>query len=148
MVEKLFDVVPREEIFEQTGIQFMQFNSLCQLYAMKLAGSPSLACARTLLFMPDLFNYWMTGVPRCELTIASTSEFYNPREKKWATELLDRFELPKQILPEIVAPGQALAPMLEPVAASAGFAEAPFVFATASHDTASAENEAPAEIGE
>ena len=145
MVEKLFEAVPKEEIFEQTGLQFMQLNSLCQLYAMKLAGSPALGCARTLLFMPDLFNYWLTGVARCELTIASTSEFYNPREKKWATELLDRFDLPKQILPEIVAPGQALAPMLDAVAARAGFSRPPEVFVTASHDTASAVAAAPAQ---
>ena len=144
MVEKLFEVVPREEIFEHTGIQFMQLNSLCQLYAMKLAGSPALGCARTLLFMPDLFNYWLTGVARCELTIASTSEFYNPREKKWATELLDRFELPKQILPEIAPPGQELAPMLDSVAAQAGFGVPPAVFTTGSHDTASAVAAAPA----
>jgi rhamnulokinase len=145
MVEKLFETVPREEIFERTGIQFMQLNSLCQLYAMKLAGSPALASAQTLLFMPDLFNYWLTGVARCELTIASTSEFYNPREKKWAAELLERFDLPKQILPEIVPPGQELAPMLDSVASRAGFASPPAVFATASHDTASAVAAAPAE---
>lgn len=145
MVEKLFEVVPREEIFEQTGVQFMQLNSLCQLYAMKLAGSPALDCARTLLFMPDLFSYWLTGVARCEVTIASTSEFYNPREKKWAAELLDRFSLPKHILPEIVPAGSALAPMLESVATRAGFAIPPTVFASGSHDTASAVAAAPAE---
>jgi rhamnulokinase len=145
MVEKLFEIVPREEIFEQTGIQFMQLNSLCQLYAMKLAASPALECARTLLFMPDLFHYWLTGVARCELTIASTSEFYDPREKKWAGELLDRFELPKHILPDIVPPGTALAPMLDSVASAAGFLAAPTVIATASHDTAAAVAAAPAE---
>jgi rhamnulokinase len=144
MIEKLFETVPRDEIFEQTGIQFMQFNSLCQLYAMKLAGSPALDCARTLLFMPDLFNYWLTGVARCEQTIASTSEFYNPRTRTWAGELLDRFGLPKQILPEIVPAGMALAPMLDSVAQAAGFAEPPAVYATASHDTASAVAAVPA----
>jgi rhamnulokinase len=145
MVEKLFEIVPREEIFSQTGIQFMQLNSLCQIYAMKLGGAPALDHARTLLFMPDLFNYWLTGVARCELTIASTSEFYNPREKKWAYELLDRFGLPKEILPEIIPPGETLAPVLDGVAAAAGFDAAPTVFTTGSHDTASAVAAVPAE---
>ncbi len=64
VVEKTLAVVSREEIFGHTGIQFMQINSLIQLYAMRLAGDPALNSARTLLMMPDLFNYWLTGVAR------------------------------------------------------------------------------------
>src|ERR1017187_9317816 len=56
--DKLFEVVPRKDVFEYTGVQFMQLNSLYQLYAMKLAGSPGLEAADRLLFMPDLLNYW------------------------------------------------------------------------------------------
>src|SRR5579863_9392726 len=74
VMEKLFQAVPRAEVFAQTGIQFMPLNSLYQLYALKLAGSPALERAQTLLFMPDLLNYWLTGVARSELTIASTSQ--------------------------------------------------------------------------
>jgi hypothetical protein len=102
MLEQALGVVSREEIFAQTGIQFMQINSLIQLYAMKAAGDPALASARTLLFMPDLFSYWLTGVARGELTIASTSQFYNPVEKRWAVELFQKLGLPMAILPEIV----------------------------------------------
>jgi len=72
VLEKVLGVLPREEIFAHTGVQFMQINTLIQLYAMKMAGDPALASARTLLMMPDLFNYWLTGVARCEQTIAST----------------------------------------------------------------------------
>ena len=68
----------------------MQLNTLYQLYAMKVSGSPALEAARTLLFMPDLFNYWLTGVAKTEFTIASTSQFYNPAKRRWATELLER----------------------------------------------------------
>ena len=133
MMEKLFAVAPRAEVFRQTGIQFMQLNSLYQLYAMKLAGSPALETACTLLFMPDLFNYWLTGTPKAELTIASTSQFYNPREKRWATELFEALGLPCRILPEVVAPGTKLGEhMGAPVWASAG------------HDTASAVVAVPA----
>ena len=91
----------------------MQLNSLYQYYALKLAGSPALAAARTLLFMPDLLNYWLTGVPRAEVTIASTSQFYDPRKKTWARDLLERLGLPTDILPEIVAPGTRLGPLLD-----------------------------------
>src|SRR5437016_7360596 len=97
MLEQVSKVVPREEIFAQTGVQLMQINTLYQLYAMRLAGSPALASARTLLMTPDLFNYWLTGVARSELSIASTSQCYNPRLGRWATDLFDRLSLAKTI---------------------------------------------------
>ena len=64
VMQKVFDIVPRAEVFAQTGIQFMPINSLYQFYALKLAGSPALEAARTLLFMPDLLNYWLASCPR------------------------------------------------------------------------------------
>jgi rhamnulokinase len=142
--DKAFKVVPREEIFAQTGIQVMQINTLYQLYAMRLAGAPALANARTLLMTPDLFNYWLTGVAKSELTIASTSQLYNSRLGGWATDLLDRLGLPKTILPEIVPPGTILGPLLPEVAEAAGLG-ATAVYATGCHDTASAVAAAPAE---
>ncbi len=143
VMEKVFRVVPRAEVFAATGIQFMQLNSLYQFYALKLAGAPALAAARTLLFMPDLLNYWLTGVARAELTIASTSQFYNPRAKTWARDLLQRLALPTGILPEIVAPGTRLGPLLDSVAEAAGLDAVP-VYATGCHDTASAVAAVPA----
>jgi rhamnulokinase len=136
MLEKLFEAVPRQEVFRQTGIQFMQLNTLYQLYAMKVNRSPALETARTLLFMPDLFNYWLTGTARAELTIASTSQFYNTREKRWATELLDALGLPAAIMPEVVQPGAKL-----------GENNGVPVYATAGHDTASAVVAVPAQGG-
>src|ERR1017187_9210761 len=144
VMEKVFSVVPRAEVFAQTGIQFMQINSLYQFYALKLAGSPALKAAHTLLFMPDLLNYWLTGVARAELTIASTSQFYDPRKKTWARDLLERLGLPSGILPEIVAPGTRLGPLLDSVAEAAGLGAVP-VYATGCHDTASAVAAVPAE---
>ncbi|MCU1272591.1 MAG: carbohydrate kinase [Bryobacterales bacterium] len=137
VTEEAFKVVPREEIFAQTGIQFMQINTLYQLYAMRLSNSPALACARTLLMMPDLFNYWLTGVAKSELTIASTSQMYNPRLAGWATELFDRLDLPRKILPEIVHPGTRIGSVV-PGAAEASRVEGTAVYATGCHDTASA----------
>src|SRR5450755_2956548 len=108
VMDKLFEVVPREQVFGYTGIQFMQFNTLYQLYAMHLAGAPALSVAARLLNIPDLFNYWLTGVARSEATIASTTQFFNPVSMTWAGELLDRLDLPTGILSQIVAPGTLL----------------------------------------
>ena len=146
MMEKLFEAVPRAGVFAATGVQFMQLNTLYQIYAMKLAGAPALDAARTLLFMPDLFNYWMTGAARCERTIASTSQFYDPGSGGWATGLLDRLGIPSRILPEIVEPGTLLGPLLGSL--WPGPEPAPPVYATACHDTASAVAAVPAQGGD
>jgi len=146
MMDRTFAVVPREEIFRQTGIQFMQLNTLYQLHAMKLACSPALETAETLLFTPDLLNYWLTGVKAAELSIASTSQFYNPREKRWAVELFEALGLPARILPDIIMPGTRLGGVLPWVAETTGLGDAP-VFATCGHDTASAVAAVPATGG-
>jgi rhamnulokinase len=143
ILERSFAVVPREEVFAQTGIQFMQINSLFQLYAAKLEGAPVLEVADELLFMPDLFNYWLTGVRAAELTIASTSQFYNPRERRWATELFEQLGLPSRILPKIIEPGRHLGALLPQVQEATGLGDAA-VYTTASHDTASAVAAVPA----
>ena len=103
MLERAFAIVPREEIFRHTGLQFMQLNTLYQLLAMKLGKSPLLDVAETLLFMPDLMHWLLTGVKCNEMTEASTSQFYNPVKCGWATELLEKFGLPTRILGKLVA---------------------------------------------
>jgi len=145
MLEKTFGVAPREEIFEETGIQFMPINSLYQLHVMLLGGSPALNAAAKLLFMPDLFNYWLTGEMRAEVSIASTSQFYNPVKKQWASVLLRRLDLPERILPEIVSPGTLLGTLLPEIAEASGLSSNTPVYATACHDTASAVAAVPAE---
>jgi rhamnulokinase len=140
VMDNVFERVPRDEVFGYTGIQFMQLNTLYQLYAARLAGDPGLRAARRLLNMPDLFNYWLTGVAWSEATIASTTQFFNPVSMWWATELLERLGLPADILCPIVEPGTLLGPMTE----------APHwpVYATAGHDTASAVAAVPASPGD
>lgn len=137
MMEKVWAVVPREQVFEYTGIQMMQINSLYQLYAMKLAGDPALSRARRLLHIPDLFNHWFTGVSHSEATIASTSQFFNPTSMAWATELFKRLDLPGEILCPIVKPGTLLGSAIEP--------PHPPVYAIGGHDTASAVAAVPAD---
>lgn len=143
IMERLFAVVPRDEVFEHTGVQFMQFNTLFQLYAMKLAGSPALGVADRLLFMPDLLNYWLTGVRKSETSIASTSQFYDPRKKRFSTELFDRLGLPSSILPSLVDTGTLLGPLRPDLAEGTRLGPVP-VYATAGHDTASAVAAVPA----
>ena len=144
MVERTFNEVPKADIFAETGVQFMQINSLFQLHAAKLECSPALDSAATLLFMPDLLNYWLTGVKAAEVTIASTSQFYNPARHDWARGLLQRIGVRDDILPEIIQPGTRLGHLLPHVADRSGLSDSS-VFASASHDTAAAVAAVPAE---
>ncbi len=143
MMERTFQTVPRAEVFRHTGLQFMQFNSLFQLNAIKQSGSPALAAASRLLFTPDLLSYWLSGVQKNELTIASTSQFWNPAEARWATELFDALGLPKGLLGDVVLPGTRLGGLLDEIRETSGLGDTP-VFATAGHDTASAVAAVPA----
>lgn len=136
--ERLFCVVPQAKVFGETGIQFMQINTLVQLYAMRDQGDPQLDLASTFLMIPDLFNYWLTGRKAVEYTIASTSQMLHAADRRWATGLLAKLNLPTHILPEIVAPGATLANLLPNVADETGIKGAPPIIAPGTHDTASA----------
>ncbi len=143
LMERAFATVPREEIFAQTGLQFMQFNTLYQLLAMRLQDSPLLEMAETFLMMPDLFHWLLTGRKANEFTNATTTQFYNPLNGAWATPLLERLGLPTRILGEIIQPGTELGPLLPQVAAETGLAGVK-VIAPGTHDTASAVMAVPA----
>ncbi len=143
MMERAMEIVPRQEIFQHTGLQFMQFNTLYQLLAMKLSGSPLLDMAETLLMVPDLFHWLLTGVKCNEMTEASTSQFYNPVEGRWANELLDRFKLPTDMLCDIAQPGTNLGPLRGVLADESRISGANIVL-PGSHDTASAVMAVPA----
>lgn len=138
MPDRLCQLVPKREIFDLVGTHFLQFNSLIQLLAMREQGDPQLDAAATLLFVPDLLNYWLTGAKAAEYTLASTSMMLHARERRWVTELLERLNLPTHILPPLIQPGKQLATLQAAVAAETGLdAETP-VLAVGSHDTASA----------
>jgi rhamnulokinase len=141
VMEQVFGRVPRAEVFAATGIQFMQLNTLYQLYAM--ADSPALASAETLLMMPDLFNYWLTGEKVSEFTIATTTQFYDSLKGAWADELLGRLGLPTRIMPRVIPPATVIAPRLPAPADHAGLANTRVV-APACHDTGSAVAAVPA----
>jgi rhamnulokinase len=143
VMEEAFKRVPRQEIFERTGIQFLPLNTLYQLLAIVLAGSPVLELAHTFLTIPDLFNYWLTGRALCEFTNATTTQFYDPRAGAWATSLLDKLGIPTHFLPEVIPPGTVLGALLPSVGDETGMEEVPVV-APACHDTGSAVAAVPA----
>jgi rhamnulokinase len=143
LMEAAFKIVPRTEIFERTGTQFMQLNSLYQLLAMAQGGAPALAAAQTLLNMPDLFNFWLSGRKASEFTIVSTSQCYDPQAGEWAYGMLRRLGIPTQIFGEIVPPGTELGPLRSSVAEETDCPAIPVV-ASAGHDTASAVAAVPA----
>jgi rhamnulokinase len=143
MEEKAFDRMPKEEIYGTTGIQFMPINTLYQLLSME--GSPLLQAARTLLLVPDLIGYWLTGEKACEFTAASTTQLCDARSGGWARDVLQRMRFPGHIFGQIVPPGTQLGPLLPEVAEETGAKGRLPVTAVASHDTASAVVAVPAE---
>jgi rhamnulokinase len=142
MPDLAFAVVPRDEIYAATGIQFMPINTLYQLWSMVRAGDPLLGQADRLLMMADLFHHFLTGSAVAEYTNASTSQCLDPITSDWAWPLLERFGIPTGILPPVVAPGTILGPVRADVADETGLRDARVV-APGSHDTASAVVGAP-----
>ncbi len=145
MLEAAFELMPRDQIFDLTGLQFIGINTLYQLLAMRRANASALQAAKTFLMIPDLFNFWLSGVKTSEWTIASTTQMVDPRTHHWSRPLLHALDLPFHILPPIVEPGTVLGPLLGSVAARTGFGgRPPQIIAPATHDTGSAIAAVPA----
>jgi rhamnulokinase len=143
-LERAFEVLPADEIFAETGIQFMQFNTLYQLHADRLQRAGLLGSADRFLNIGDYFNFLFSGVGKAEESLASTTQLYNPCARTWSAKLVEKFGLPARILPEIVASGTRLGPLLPAIAAETGL-ENVQVIAGCSHDTAAAVAAVPAE---
>lgn len=148
MIREVCAHVSRTEIFSRTGTQFMEINSLFQLYAIQRSSPDILGIASKLLFMPDLFNYFLTGALAAERSVASTSQFYDPVKKCFATDLLGRLAVPSGFLPELIDAGTELGPVLPYVAECSGLDRQPSVYTVGSHDTASAVAAVPARPAE
>ncbi len=147
MMEAVFARLPRQEVYAQTGIQFMQLNSLYQLYAMLQAGDPALTIAKTFLNIPDLFNFFLTGVKANEFSIATTTQCYNPVTQTWAFDLLTALGIPTHIFGEIVPCGTVLGRLRPEISEELGLMSVSVV-ASAGHDTASAVAAVPAASGD
>ena len=144
MMEAAFELVPRSEIFASTGLQFMALNTLFQMMALK--NSPQLESAKTLLLIPDLLNFWLTGEKASEYTIASTTQMLNAKTRNWDENLLAKLGLPSHFLTPISAAGTQRGTVRESLAARIGAKNTP-VYAPGCHDTASAVVSVPADKG-
>lgn len=137
VMEVVFARVSKDQIYRETGIQFMQINTLYQLFAAKRDTPNLLRAARKLLTIPDLFHYWLTGNPVCEFTNATTTQMVNPQKRAWCRKLMEKLELPSELPAEIVEPGTVVGTLLESVSSTSALRGTP-VIAPASHDTGSA----------
>jgi rhamnulokinase len=143
VMNQAFEIASREEIFAETGLQFMPFNTLYQLIALKQQNPRLLAAAESFLMMPDLFHWLLTGEKANEFTNASTTQFHNPAKNTWSESLFDRFDLPKQILGDVLTPGTRLGGLRASVAKATGLNDINIVL-PGTHDTASAVMAVPA----
>ncbi|MBT3346560.1 MAG: rhamnulokinase [Gemmatimonadetes bacterium] len=144
MLEKAFEILPREQIFAHTGIQFMKLNSLYQLLALRQADSPQLAAAEQLLMIPDLLHYFLSGERSGEFSNATTTQLFDPSQGQWSQALCEAFDLPSHILPPIAAPGTQLGTIRESVLKRCGLTGDVPVILPATHDTGSAVAAVPA----
>ena len=138
MPEEVFKMIDVVGHYEETGTQVMPINTLFQLYAMKQESSALLSMADKLLFMPDLFSYYLTGVANSEYSIASTSELLDARTRDWNISLIKKLGLPERLFCPIVMPGTRRGTLKPEIREELGIDYEVAVVAVASHDTASA----------
>jgi rhamnulokinase len=142
--ERAFAVAPREEIFAETGIQFMTLNTLYQLHADLRQRREILESAASFLTMGDYFNFLLCGARKIEESMASTTQLYNPQKRAWSNALIKKFGFPEKIFPDVVPSGTKLGALLPAIARQTGLKDAQVV-ASCSHDTGAAVAAVPAE---
>ena len=142
--EKFFEIVPREVVYDKTGIQIMNFNTLFQIFAAVKEGYTPVMEAKRLLFIPDALSYMLTGKEICEYTIASTSQILNPRTGELDSTLLEAAGVDANIFPEVTLPGCVIGTLTDALAEETRIGKVNVV-AVAGHDTASAVAAVPAE---
>lgn len=135
--EEAFQRIEKEKLYQLTGIQFNNFNTIFQLYSLVQDRPELLERAKTLLLTPDLFNYFLTGEKKAEYTMVTTTQLMDARTKEWSEEILEALSIPKTILPEIVSSGTIIGTISEDICEELGIEPAK-VIAVASHDTQSA----------
>ncbi len=144
IMKQAFQILPKEEIYSKTGIQFAQFNTLFQLISETKQKSNLLNITDKMLLIPDYLSFLLTGKKKAEFTIASTTSLLDSSTRKWSWELIDAFCLPRRIFPEIIDPGTTIGNLLPSIANQTGLNQNIPVIASASHDTASAVASIPA----
>ena len=142
--EKVFEKISKEEIYNLTGIQFNNFNTIFQLYALLQDRPELLERAETMLLTPDLFNYFLTGEKKAEYTMVTTTQLMNAKTQTWSDKIVDALSIPRMILPKIVSSGSVVGDISDSICTELGIAPAK-VIAVASHDTQSAVVAVPTE---
>ena len=143
MDDYLENVISRREVYDITGIQLMNFNSIFQLYAMRKEDNAAFRHARKILFVPDALSWMLTGEEVCEYTIASTSQLLDPRTKELDARLLQSVGLSREKFGRMVMPGTQIGVLTDEVQRLTGLGPVP-VIAVAGHDTGSAVAAVPA----
>jgi len=145
-VDAVHAVIPPAELYDRTGLQFLPFNTIYQLAAAR--GTPALAAAGSMLLIPDLIGFWLSGVRVSEVTNASTTALLDVRRRTWDTELIDAIGLPARICMTLVAPGDVVGALRDAVRAETGVSSGTELVLVGSHDTASAVAGVPAVGGD
>ena len=143
MMDQAFKIMPRAEIFANTGIQFMQINTLYQLLALSLDNPSLFDIAKTFVTIPDLFNYWLSGEITNEFTNATTTQCFDPNKRDWSTPILDAFKIPSHLFKPVTDPGIRIGTLLPYIAEETNTGAVPIVL-PACHDTGSAVVAVPA----
>jgi rhamnulokinase len=145
MMQRAFGRIPRAEIFSETGIQFMEINTVYQLYSMREESSPLLDIAERFLMIPDFFHWLLTGKMVNEFTNASTTQMLCPGTGGWSHRILDALEIPRKLFSQPVQPGTDLGPVRSMIRSRTGLDERTRVVVPATHDTGAAVLAVPAE---
>jgi sugar (pentulose or hexulose) kinase len=143
IIEEALKLLSREEIYQKTGIQFMQLNTIFQLLSMVKTKHPFLDSSEKLLFMPDLFNFLMTGEMISEYSISSTSQLLDAKNRSWATEIFEKLSIPLDLMCDIIPSGTVIGSLLPEICEETGLQPVEII-APACHDTASAVAAVPA----
>lgn len=136
-MRRVWDIVPRETLFDRTGIAFMNFDTLYQLYRRKAEDDVALENAKEMLLMPDLLGYFLSGAKGCEYTNVTTTQMYNPTTKDWDWETIDKLGLPRKIFGKIDIAGTVRGTLRKELCDELGLNPAAYC-AVGTHDTASA----------
>ncbi|MCP1110941.1 rhamnulokinase [Ohessyouella blattaphilus] len=137
MQEEVFKVLPKDRVYNLSGNQFENFNTIFQVYALVKKRPWLLERAETLLLTPDLFNYFLTGEKKAEYTMATTTQLMDAKNRCWSQEILEALEIPEKLLAEIVPSGTTVGELSEDICEELGLEKAK-VISVASHDTQSA----------
>ncbi len=147
MIEKVFEKIPQEHLYKITGNEFMYFNTIFQMAALKEKRPWVLERAKRFLFTPDLFNYFLTGEQKSEYTMATTSSMFDIQKREWSKEVADMLGLSMDFYPEVVSSGTVIGELKPEICEELSVPPVK-IAAVASHDTQSASAAIPTQEDE